>query len=97
MKISKIEVNFAVPVELTEDEQRGIFRIVQGACKRTETAELVHWAAGVGSKPMFSQTDAMFLNVKADKDAPFDGEPTFDDSIFCIDTCSRERYESEKV
>ena len=94
--ISRIEVNFAIPVELTENEERQICDIVQAAAKRTETDEIVHWQSDIGSKPHFSKADGRFLRVEVDDDAPETGEPTWDDSVLQINTCSRERYDSER-
>ena len=96
MSISRIEVDFAVPVELTDKEMRQIHQIVDAACRRTETDSMVHWAAGCGHKPQFSKADCLFLGKESDPNAPDSGEPTFDSSVFYIETCARERYESER-
>ena len=80
MKIQRIEVQFGVPVELTDREQQDIHRIVNNAARRSQTPELVHWAAGCGSKPLWRE--------------PL--EPNWDDSVFFIECCARERYETEK-
>jgi hypothetical protein len=77
--ISRIEVQFAIPVELTEAERESIFRIVNNAARRSQTPGLVHWAAEVGSKPLWRE--------------PL--EPEWDDSVFCINCCARQRYKTE--
>lgn len=77
--ISKIEVSFAMPVELTQGEMMRIDQIVNDAARRTETPEIVHWAAGCGSKPLWRE--------------PL--EPNWDDAVFYIETCARERYDTE--
>ena len=40
MQVSKIEVSFARPVDLTDGEMYTIHNIVDDACRRTETPEL---------------------------------------------------------
>lgn len=77
--VSRIEVTFAVPVELTEEEQRSIVAVARRAARRSETPEIVHWPAGIGCKPIWNEPQ----------------EPTFDDSVFCVECFARERYESE--
>ena len=94
MKISKIEVSFARPVDLTDGEMYTIHNIVDDACRRTETPEFVHWAAGTGCKPNWSHTDCIALGMTPTKDSPLSGEPTWDDSVYYIETATRERYAS---
>jgi hypothetical protein len=95
MQVVKIEVNFAIPVELTDRDMMLIDRIVNDAARRTETAEIVHWAAHVGCKPNYSKADCRFLGKVPADDAPESGEPTYEDDVFYIETCCRERFESE--
>ena len=95
MAISRIEVDFAVPVEVTDEEYMQLSHLVQQIAKHNTPGGCVHWAAGFGSKPKFSQSDSIFLGKPVDKDAPQNGEPTFDDSVFYIETCCRERYDGE--
>ena len=95
MKVSKIEVDFARPVELTDGDQHRIHSIVGDAARRTETPEFVHWAAGTGCKPNWSHTDCIALGMRPTPDSPLSGEPTWDDSVFYIETATRERYDSE--
>jgi hypothetical protein len=80
VKIRRIEITFAVPVELTTREMQDLNRIANNAARRSQTPELVHWAAGCGSKPIWNEPH----------------EPTWDDTVFSIDCCARERYETEK-
>jgi hypothetical protein len=70
MSIRRIEVDFALPVELTDKEMQQICEIVNNAARRTETEEIVHWQSGCGSRPKFSKADALFLGKEADDDAP---------------------------
>lgn len=77
--IKRIEVQFGIPVELTGEEMRQLQQIVNAAARRSETPTIVHWAAGCGSKSLWREPE----------------EPDWDDSIFFIECCARERYESE--
>ena len=94
--IRRIEVRFAMPVELTSEEMQIIDTIANDAARRTETPEIVHWAAGCGSKPNWSKTDCAIFGYEPTEDSPDSGEPTFNDEIFCVETFARERYETEK-
>jgi hypothetical protein len=95
MKIQKIEVSFALPVDLTDGEMRRIDEIANDAARRTETPEIVHWASGCGYKPNFSKTDCAIFGFKPTADSPESGEPTWDESVFSVETATRERYENE--
>ena len=95
MEISKIEVVFARPVDITDGEMRRIHEIVGDAARRTETPEFVHWAAGTGCKPNWSKTDCAIFGYQPTVDSPESGEPTWDDSVYYIETATRERYDSE--
>ena len=95
MTISKIEVSFARPVDLTHREMRIIDEIANDAARRTETPEFVHWAAGNGCKPNWSKTDCKIFGYEPTADSPESGEPTWDDSVYFIETATRERYENE--
>jgi hypothetical protein len=95
MQISKIEVSFARPVDLTDAEMHELHNIVEDAARRTETREFVHWAAGTGCKPNWSHTDCIALGTTPTADSPLSGEPTWDDTVFYIETATRERYDSE--
>jgi hypothetical protein len=95
MKVSGIEVNFARPVELTDNQRRSIHAVVGEAARKTETFEFVHWAAGTGCKPNWSKTDCAILGMTLTADSPERGEPAWDDSVFYIETATRERYASE--
>jgi hypothetical protein len=94
--IRKIEVDFALPVELTDGEMRRLCDFVQGIAKRHQPEGMVHWQSGCGSKPIFSQADSIFLGKTVDPNAPAAGEPEFDDEVFHIETFAREAYPGEK-
>jgi hypothetical protein len=78
-EVRRIEVDFAMPVEMTPTIQRILLEIVNGMARATETPEIVHWQSGCGSKPIWNEPE----------------EPTWDDSVYHVDTCARERYETE--
>lgn len=94
--ISRIEVEFQIPVELTEKEMRTIHRIVDDAARRSAPEGWVHWASGCGSKPKFSKADCLFLGKEPEADSPERGEPTWDYSVYYIETSAREKYESDQ-
>ena len=93
--IRRIEIDFALPVELTDDEQRALDRVVSHICKRECPEGWAFWPAGHGSKPNFSQMDSIFLGKEPDPNAPTSGEPTWDDSVYSIDCAARELYPEE--
>lgn len=93
----RIEIDFALPVTLTDDEMRQLCNFVQSIAKRHQPEGWVHWQSGCGQKPIFSQADAHFLGKEVDPAAPETGEPTFDESVFHIETTAREAYPTERV
>lgn len=94
--IKKIEIEFAIPVELSDADMRMLCDFAQRLAKAHQPAGWVHWQSGCGSKPNFSKADARFLGKEPEPDAPERGEPTFDDSVFHIETTAREAYPNEK-
>jgi hypothetical protein len=95
--ISKIEIEFACPVQLSNDDQKQLFTLASRLARAHQPEGMVHWASGCGAKPNFSKADGRFLGVEVADDAPEDGEPTWDDEVFHISTTCRQRYEGEKV
>ena len=93
--IRKIEIDFALPVELIEADKRALDRLVADICKRNCPEGWFLWPAGIGSKPNLSQADALFLGKTPDPNAPESGEPTWDDSVFHIDCEARELSSGE--
>jgi len=96
MTVRRIEIDFALPVELTDDEMRQLCNMVQVIAKRHQPEGWVHWQFGAGQKPVFSQADCRFLGKPISPDAPETGEPTFDEEVFYIETTAREAYPGEK-
>jgi hypothetical protein len=89
--IVAIEVPFAVPVEPTREQAQRLAELIDEIARANAPDGCVHWLSGIGSKPNFSQADARFLGKTVDPDAPESGEPTFDDSILCMETYCREK------
>ncbi len=93
--IRKIEIDFALPVELTDAEQRALDRLVGHICDRECPEGWAFWPAGYGSKPLFSQVDQRFLGHPVDPNAPPTGETDWDDSVYHVDCAARELYPEE--
>lgn len=93
--IRKIEIDFALSVDLSDEERRALDKLVGHICKRSCPEGWAFWPAGIGDKPMFSQADARFLGKQVDPNAPASGEPTFDDSVFHIDCAARKLSQEE--
>jgi hypothetical protein len=93
--ISRIEISFALEVELTDEESRWLQKFADRVAKRHEPEGWVHWASGCGSKPLWSQRDAAFLGHEVDPNAPVSGEPSWDSGTFFISTSAREAYPEE--
>lgn len=91
MKVKRIEIDFAITVELSSLDQRMLCELVQRIAKENTPDGMVHWQFGIGSKPQFSQKDAIFLGKEVDPNTPLEGEPTFNDEIFFIETACREK------
>lgn len=94
--IRRIEVEFAIPVELEDIDCRDICEIIERIARRNQPEGYVHWQSGSGQKALLSKADSRFLGKEVREDAPETGEPEWDDSVFHVETCFRERYESEK-
>jgi len=90
--LSRIEVDFAIPVYVTREQSRRLGNLIEEITKSpwNEPKEGVHWLASVGSKPKFSQADALFLGKAPDPNAPLDGEPEFDHDVLHFETFARE-------
>lgn len=88
--IRKLEIEWDLPVELTDAEYQSLDRFIDRICKRHCPEGWAFWPAGHGSKPTFSQADSRFLGKDVDPAAPLTGEPTWDDSVYHIDCSARE-------
>lgn len=90
--ISMIEVSFAIPVELTDEQEHRLADLVQEIARANTPAGHVHWLSETGQKAILSQADQRFLGKPIDPNAPATGEPTFDDSVLSFATFCREDY-----
>jgi hypothetical protein len=86
-----IEVEFAIPTLLTQDQQRRLLDLLDEIVRSpwNQPEEGVHWVSGTGSKPVWSQADATFLGKPANPDAPLSGEPEFQDDVLHVCTTAR--------
>lgn len=98
LAVQSIEIHFAIPVFIPQDAQRELHDLISAIVKlkRNQLVDYAHWVSGYGSKPNWSQADQRFLGLPVDQDAPAAGEPSFDDSVFHIETTCRPMHESEK-
>lgn len=96
--VNKIEVEFSIPCYITFADQDRIIKAIDEIVRNpaNQLVEGVHWLAGIGSKPKWSQMDSMFLGKPVDPDAPEKGEPEFDDDVFSIETCARDFLDDEE-
>lgn len=90
--VSKVEISFAIPVFITQEQQSALAQVIDTItsreCNIPENG--VHWLFGTGGKPRWSQCDARLLQQPTTADAPEEGEPTFDDSILWFETSARD-------
>lgn len=103
-QVQSIEISFAIPCWMTfEDQDRfgdAVEHMVSRPCNQLKNG--VHWQAGTGAKPQWSRADCEMLGKTPHSGAPETGEPTFDDSVFYIETSARgfvsedERAKNEK-
>lgn len=91
--IHRIEVEFAIPVYFPPGALRELDGLLSSVIrmKMNQLEGHAHWISGYGSKPNWSQMDAVFLGKTPADDAPLRGEPTFDDSTYHIETTCIER------
>ena len=65
--LGRIEVEFAIDVEMTQDQQRRLLAVLDEIASSlwNQPRNGVHWLAGVGSKMHWSRADATFLGKPA--------------------------------
>lgn len=89
--VSAIEISFAIPCYVTQEQMHRIREVVieitEERCNTPK--EGVHWLCSEGCKPQWSQYDARFMGKPVDPTAPLEGEPTFDDSIHVMESSAR--------
>jgi len=95
-KIIEIELPFDmdIPVELQIAIDKALTKHLCKPYKETNPTRTM-WVFGMGSKPIFSQADSMFLGKPVDPNAPEDGEPEFDDSVFHMEITERGKHPKE--
>jgi len=88
-----IEIVFAIPVYLTRGQNSRLHALLDEIVKApwNQVNGHVHWVSGYGCKPKWSKADCAFLGKPVDPDAPDSGEPTFDDTVYQIETSIREK------
>lgn len=91
--IQRIEIEFAIPVYLPHGAMRELDGLLSSVVrmKMNQLEGHAHWVSGCGAKPMWSQADAVFLGKTPADDAPASGEPSFDSSVYHVETSCIER------
>ena len=99
ISVSRIEIEFAIPTCLPQGFLRDLDDLLSSVVKlkRNQPEDGVHWVSGYGFKPLWSQADATFLGKTPADDAPQTGEPRFEDSVYHVETASRDLYPDEKI
>lgn len=94
----RIEIEFAIPVFIPQAALRELDGLLSSVVrlKMNQLKGHAHWVSSYGSKPLWSQADAVFLGKSVADDAPTAGEPRFDDSTYHIETSCRKLTEREK-
>jgi hypothetical protein len=79
---TRIEVDFAEPVEITSEQQQQLMLAIGSICSGYEAShpERTMWPMGIGGKC----------------DCIWDDEPNFDMSILHIECAERERYDTDR-
>ena len=96
-KIRRVEINFGAAVNLPDGWERALDGLVDMVCQqyKRENPTRTMWPDGHGCKPQWSKADAAFLGKTASPTAPDSGEPTWDDSVYCIDVTEQEDYHGD--
>ena len=97
-KIERIEVEFAIPVWMTQQQQEALADLIQAIATTPMNIPVngVHWHSDTGSKPHWNAVDAALLGKRATPGAPIGQEPTFDDSVLYLGTSARETFGEER-
>lgn len=93
--VQRLEVEFAIPVYIPQSALRELDGLLSAIVrlKMNQLEGHAHWVSGYGSKPLWSQADARFLGKTPADDMPESGEPSFDDSVYHIETSCIQRTE----
>ena len=84
--MKRIEIEFAVPVELSEEQSERLHVLISDIVRDHQPEGMTHWLFGSGVKPNFSQADSVFLGKPIDPNAPLTGEPTWDEDTLQFET-----------
>ncbi len=86
--IGAIEVIFDAPVHLSSEHQSKLIDLLDEICAGYEAnhTDRVMWAAGIGQKMLTNP-------FMVDDEHPM----RFDESVFFVECCERERYEGERA
>lgn len=95
---SSIEVSFGIPCYLSLEQDRRLYEVLSDIVMSpvNQPVEGVHWLAGTGCKPSWSQIDAAFLGKTVDPGAPESGEPTFSRDTYSFECCARSFVSEEE-
>jgi len=96
--LTSIEVEFAIPVWLTQEQQRRLTDLLEEITKSpcNIPKEGVHWVSSMGVKPIWSKTDAVLMGLPVQPGAPETGEPLYDYDVLHIGTSAREFVTEEE-
>ena len=97
MLCEQIEIAFALPCYITQEQQHALWKIAREIVESpvNQASGFVHWLSTTGCKTNWSKVDAALLGKKADANAPDAGEPTYDESIFVLESSFRAAHEGE--
>lgn len=92
--LRSIEINFAIPVAMTQDMQRRLLSWIDELVSEpfNQPKEGVHWSSFIGGKLKFSDVDAALLGKPRcqDPDKPANGEePVSQDDVYCVETAAK--------
>lgn len=78
----RIEMEFAIPVYVTQEQQRLLHELFKGILQNPANIHLdgVHWQNSHGPKPIWSQNDAEKLGKPPEPGAHVSGPPTWDEN-----------------
>lgn len=98
-RIQRIEVEFAIPVWLTQDQQVVVHELVKEIVEQpyNQLKGAAHWHSFTGGKLNLSRVDAALLGKTVGPNPPADGEePDSDDSVLVLSTSVREFDSAEE-
>lgn len=86
-----IEVKFAIPVKMTQEQQKRLLSLISEVIGRPWNLPKngLHWVSSMGSKVKWSRIDALLLGEVPAHDAPRIGDPENDDGVLCITSTAR--------